>query len=272
MPPTGMGTSGPERAVSNPAAALPAHLSPATAWTAPLTGDSVAALLAELSQSGLTRLLEILDLPRAGSDARVDELLRAAEQAAAAQNTGRALDLLRQLANLDPARAEATASNPALASIRTGWEELLGQLGAAARLHAGSRLAEATQRLEMAAVKETSPDEVKPEILLLVAARLMEAGGLANYVRSAAVSDASIDQCRWAPALHAESATVDRPSSGWRAHAPWLIAAWFALGTASAGLCWWLRDDYLPALTVLWAAGLVVLIVARAWRRPPRSY
>jgi soluble cytochrome b562 len=231
-------------------------------------GDSVAALLGELSQSDLTRLLAILEtLPRSADDARLGELLRAAADAAAAQNSGRALDLLRQFASLDPARAETLVSAPALQSIRPGVEELLGQLTAAARLHAEGRIEEAAQKVETATVKEASAGEVRSEIFLLVATRLMEAGGLANYVRSAAVSEALIDQCRWAPALHAEPA-IARPADLWRISLRLLIWGWFALGIAGAGLCWWLRDDYLPIVCGVWAGGLVVWIFARAWRLP----
>ena len=236
-----------------------------------MAGDSVAAFLGELSQSDLTRLLEIVEAtPRSTGDARAGELLRAAGEAVATQNTGRALDLLRQLASLDPALAETLASAPALQSIRPGVEQLLSQLTAAARLHAEGRLAEATQKLETATVKDASAGEVRPELFLLAATRLMEAGGLANYVRSAAASEASMDQSRWAPALHAEPA-INRAAGDWRVSLPVLIWAWFALGMAGAGFCWWLRYDYLPMVCGVWAGGLAVLIFARVWRRPPRS-
>jgi hypothetical protein len=209
-----------------------------------------------------------------GDEVRAGELLRAAVEAAAAQNPGRALDLLRQLASLDPARAETLLSAPALESIRPGLEELLGQLTAAARLHAENRLAEATQKLAAATVtepvKDTSAGEVRPEIFLLVAARLMEAGGLANYVRSAELSAASVDPSRWAPALQAEP-PIDRPPGDWHGFLRLPILAWLALGIASVGVCWWLRYDCMPIVCGVWAAGLLVLSFARAWRYPPRS-
>jgi hypothetical protein len=270
VPAAGMGSSGLERALSNPGVVPPANLPAAMGRAAPVTGDSVAALLGELSQSDLTRLLEIVEaLPRPGGDARLGELLRGAAEAAAAQNTGRAIDLLRQFARLDPARAETLVSAPQLESIRAGVEELLGQLTATARLHAEGRLAEAVQKFETAPVKEAFAGEVRPEVYLLVATRLMEAGGLANYVRSAAVSEASIDQCRWAPALHAEPA-IAPPPRDWRVSLRLLIWAWIALGISGVVISWWLRSDYLPAVCGVWAGGLVVWIFVRAWW-PPRS-
>jgi hypothetical protein len=265
-----MGASGPERALANASAAPPANLPPAIGRGTPAEGDSVAALLGELSQSGLARLLEIVEAsPRSGDEAHLGELLRAAGEAVAARNTGRALDLLRQFASLDPARAETLLSARELASIRPELEQWLSQLTAAARLHAESRLAEATQRFETATAKDTTAGEVTMEIFLVVAGRLMEAGGLANYVRSAAVSEALVDQCRWAPALQAEA--INRPPADWRVSLRLLIPAWCALGIAGAGLCWWLRNDCLPIVCLAWAGGLVVLIFARAWTQPPRS-
>ena len=132
-------------------------------------------------------------------------------------------------------------SAPALASIRPELEQMLSQLAAIARFNAQGRLAEATQRLETATLKNASTNEARPEIFLLVAERLIESGGLANYVRSAAVSAALIDQRLWAPALHAESPLADKSGVDSRIPLRLLIPAWFALGIASAALCWWLH-------------------------------
>jgi len=238
-------------------------MSPAT----PFAGDSVAALLGELSQSDLTQLLKIVDaVPHPGEQARAEELLTAAVEAVAARNTGRALDLFRQLAALDPARSATLLAAPALASIRPGMEQLLNQLTAAARLHAEGKLGEATLRLETTNFKEPSSGEARPETFLLVAGRLIEAGGLANYVRSAAISAVVIEQYRWAPAPGAELAE-NQTQSGWHLPPRLSVAAWVALGLASAGLCWWLRDDYLPFVCEIWAGGLFVLMTFLAWRR-----
>jgi hypothetical protein len=272
VPATGMGAAGPERSVSNSRVAPPANVPSSIGQTTPLSGDSVAALLGELSKSDLSRLLEIVEgLPRSGEEAQVEELLRAAVEAVAAGIPSRALDQVRQLAGLNPARAETLASSPGMASIRPELERLLSQLTAAAKLRAEGQLGDATQRLETAIVKDTSAGEVRPEILLLVATSLIEAGGLANYVRSDAVSAALIDQCRWAPAEHAEPAIVIRPAADRRVSVGLLVSVWLPLGIASAVLCWWVRSDYLPIVCAAWAGGLVVLIGARAWRRPRGS-
>jgi len=150
----------------------------------------VAALLRELSESNLVRLLGIFEsAPSPGRAARVQELLQSAVSAVAEQSP-RALDPLKQLAVLDPSRAEALASEPGLASVRPAVEQLLRQLAGEAKCNAEGRLEEAGKWLETSAFKDLAARETRPEIYVQVAARLIEAGGLANYVRSAAVSGA----------------------------------------------------------------------------------
>lgn len=271
VPAAGMGASGLQRANSPPGLAPPANLPATLGRTAPVAADSVAAFLGELSQSDLTRLLEIVDLPRPGNDAQAGELLRAAVEAVAARNNGRALDLLRQLAAVDPARAETTVESPDLATIRPNLEQMLSQLTAATKLRAEGRLTDASRKFETATFKQTLPNGPTPEIFLSVAGRFLEAGGLANYVRSAALSDALIDQSRWAPAPGSEPAMVNRSLVERRVTLRFLISTWLTLGIASAGLCWWVRDDYLPSVCVAWAVGLVVLIFTAARLRLPRS-
>ena len=273
MQATGMGAVGPERSLPNPGVAPPANLSAAITRSGMSAADSISVLLSELSQLDLSTLLDIVDAPLGAADeAQAGALLSAAEEAAAVQNPGRALDLLRQLASIDPARAESLLSSPALASIRPAVEQMLNQMTAAAKLHAEGRLVEASQKFESTTFSATfkDPGEVRPEIFLPVAIRLMEAGGLANYVRSAAISAILIDQVRWAPvslaAPPADGPAGDRYGSLWL-----LLSVWFAMGIASAGLCWWIRYDYLPIVCGAWVSGLVLMILAVVWRRPPRS-
>jgi hypothetical protein len=239
--------------------------------TTPIPGDSVAALLREMSQADLTRLLPILDgTPPPGQEARASELLQAAIAAVAGQNP-RAPDQLRQLAMLDPIGTERLVSEPALAAFRPAVEQLLSQLAAAAKLHAEGRLGEATRLWETAAGKDMVGHELRPETFLLVAARLIEAGGLANYVRSAAVSGVLVDQCRWAPAVHTEPAPARAISGESRMPIGFLILAWLATGIAGAGVCWWLQYDSLHAVVEVWGAGLVVMVSFGAWQRMRRS-
>jgi hypothetical protein len=261
VPPAGMGAFGPDRAEAN-AGIVPPISVPSAGGAQPVAGDSVAALLAEISPSDLTLLLEILQAP--GDQARIAQLLRATEDAAATRDTGGAMDLFRQLANSDPARAESLALLPSLASIRPEIEQWLTQFTAAAKVRAEGRLAEADQKVETSTRLDNSASQTRPEILLLAATGLMDAGGLANYVRSAAVSEVLLDPSRWVPAEQPAPAVVNGQSADWLGPA---LAAWLAVGFASAILSWWLQDDWLPVICGAWAGGLVVMAVL-AWRRP----
>ena len=245
--------------MANPVA-LPANLPP-SGWNPPLAADSVAALLGELSQSDLTAILRIIEGPSA-DDRTVSELLLAAGDAAAGRDIGRVLDLVRQVANLDPLRAEALPSAPAFASHRAEVEQLLAQLTAAAKLHAEGRLANATEIVETGSLRDKPAAEARPEVLLLLASKFIEAGALANYVRSSALSTALLDRFPWVPAPP-EAAAIVRTQGGTGVTVRWIMAVWIAIGVAATGLCWWLRADYLPVVCGAWAAILVLLMVVR---------
>lgn len=256
VPAAGMGASGPDKATANPTA-LTAN-PPLPGRNLPVAADSVAALLGELSQSDLTAILRLIEGP-AADGARVAELLRAAGDAAAGGNIGRLLDSIRQLANLDPVRAEALGVEPAFASYRTQVEHLLSQISAAAKLDAEGKLANATQLVETGSIRDKSAVEVSPEVSLLLASKFIEAGGLANYTRSSAISASLLDPFPWVPAPP-ETVAVARPAG---VSLRWVAVGWFAIGAAGAAFCGWLRADYLPAVCIGWAAVLVVLMLAR---------
>jgi hypothetical protein len=188
-------------------------------------------------------------------DAPTGELLRALQLTIAAQDAGGASEHFRQLAILDPARAESLVSSPALASLRPVLEQLLNQLTATAKLHAEGKLAEVAANLSSGTLR----GEVRPEIFLAVATRLIEAGGLANYARSAAVCEALSDHSRWVPTGPVEATAVNRMTPSWRP----LTAAWCALGVVSIGGCWWFREDWLPMACGVWVLGVAGFLLLR---------
>jgi len=108
--------------------------------------------------------------------------------------------------------------------------------------------------------------DIRPDTFVLVATRLLEAGGLANYVRSAQVSEVVLNESRWAPALIAEPATP-RGSTN-ESPLPWrfLFVAWLTLGMAGTGISWWLRYDHWQAILEVWGGGCLVLVCASVWR------
>jgi hypothetical protein len=226
----------------------------------------VAALLRELTPADLTRILAIVEpTPVAGIDAQAEQLLQAAVTAAAQHDSGAALHQLQQLVTLDPSRAAQVAFEPGLSSIRPAVERLMIQMSGSAKLHAEARLAEASHRWDTQVVKEAR--EVHPETLILVANRLLEAGGLSNYVRSAAISGYLIDEARWVPAFQAADSVAEQAHriGDWSLRR--LIPAWFALGFVAECLCWWLQYDRVQAVFEVWAGGLLVLGCLFIWQR-----
>jgi hypothetical protein len=230
----------------------------------------VAALLRDLTPSDLTRILAVIEpAPVAGMEALAAELLQTAVTAAQ-QEPGRSLHELRQLVTLDPSRAGRLAFEPGLESIRPDVERLMIQLSSSAKLHAEGRLADATHRWEGQPIKSAASD-FRPETWLLVANRLIEAGGLSNYIRASAVSGYLLDQARWAPAF--EPGQQPMPSSF--ANQEWSIArlvpVWFGLGFVAGCLSWWLQYDRVHTIFEIWAGGLLALLYLVVWQRSQRS-
>ena len=269
VPGVGPGPAGTDRALAARDMA-PVAGAPASAAGSALPGsDSVAALLRELSATDLTQLLAILDntAGRQG-DEQVETLRQAVLGGAAERDSDGAMEQFLRLAMKDPQRAEALASEPALANMRSAAERLLGQLAAAAKHNAEDRLTEASRLLTSAADRDLKAGEIRPEVLLLVATRLIEAGGLANYVRSAAAAGAVIDQCRWAPAFQSEASPERaRKAAGPRIAWGLLFLVWAALGMLGGVVCWWLQYDSPQAAIEVWGAGLLALACLGAWQR-----
>jgi hypothetical protein len=131
--------------------------------------------------------------------------------------------------------------------------------------------------------------ESGPRVAILLADRLLEAGGYANCIRSAQLSQASIDKYGYVPSPVApvpedeRSAAVDfeRTLAAWRHRwMPWignlwlrapllvLLLAWFAVGFAGGSVFailrhWW--PETWPGSLVaggfeLWGVGFLALI------------
>jgi hypothetical protein len=197
------------------------------------------------------------------SDPRAADLSRTVIDAVAAHDSGRALEAFHQLTRLDPMRAEALLSTPGMESVRAVLEPHLNQLTTAAKLHAESRLAEATGKVDTATFKEG----VKPEAFVTLATGLFEAGGLTNYSRSAAISEALIagamvDPSRWIPAPANRSPGIPSKQSRRESSRRWLVL-WFATGLVSILWCWWFRVDLLPLAASIWLGGGIVILLAK---------
>jgi hypothetical protein len=243
--------------------------------------DTVATLLGEVAGADLARLLEMVERPLTPqAAAQVEALFREAVSASAAGDAGKALGQLAALAPLDPRRAETLTSDPALAPLRGAVESLMARLTSAARLDAESRLEQARSVLQLL-------ESARPEAAVLMAARLLEAGGYANAVRSSELSQMAIDQCRWAPAPVplpapeiqtgiAAPPVEGKPLSAWkrlwqRDPLAVILPGWGAVGLIGGGLIALFRDDW-PASAValcveFWVIGLLAVVVFAFYTR-----
>lgn len=237
-----------------------------------------------MSAPDVVKFLEAIERPlRPETAARVEGLLHESIRVAAESNVPQALVKLAEFAALDPRRAEALAREPGLAPIHREVEQFISRLASAAHADAEARLDRAAHLMESVG------RESGPKVAMVVAGRLLEAGGYANCIRSAQVSQALIDRYGYvpnpvAPALADEEIVpidFERALRRWRQQwAPrvghlWLRApllllllAWFAVGLAGgcvyAMLRHWWPETWPESLVTggfeLWAVGFLALV------------
>jgi hypothetical protein len=244
------------------------------------SGVAMDTILRELSELEFVRLLEFIERPPLPQNAaRPEDLLRTSVAAAAEGNVQQALGKLAEFARLDPGRAESLETEPGLASIHADVRQLLFRLASAAQLDAETRLGQATMLLQAADSKEIPGQEIRPEILIQLADRLLQAGSYSNCMRSVELSQMVINLygCATTPALRS-----GQPSPGLRhswmprikklwLRAPLLVLlwAWFALGLGAGSVsrllrtCWpqtW-PEALVSGVFEVWAVGFLALIL-----------
>jgi hypothetical protein len=261
-------------------------------------GDIFVSTLQEVSDAEMTVLLDMIGRPESPQQAqRLDDLLRAAVSATAEGNVDRAMVPLTELATMSPQRAQTLGSLPSLSSIRGPIERLVSRLNVAAKLEAESQLAQAVKLMESAGAKELMVREIRAQNLILTAGRLLDAGGYANSVWSAQLSQLVIDPRLWAPnavplPLKVKDADGRSPATGggifaairivgaglqlksrirrmwFRAPLLVLLLAWFVVGLAGGVLSALVRNYWPSVLSAslvagsfeLWALGFLVLV------------
>jgi hypothetical protein len=229
--------------------------------TAESAGDMFVSVLQALSEAEMATLLNMIQRPESPQQTeRLDDLLRAAVAATAAGEGNRAMGPLAELAAMSPRRAETLASLPALSSIRGPVERLVSRLNVTAKAEAEAQLAKAVKLMESLGAKELVVREIRAENLILVAGRLLDAGGYANSVWSAELSQLVIDPRLWAPnAVPVPPQVKDRNDSGPAASdgifaAIRLVCAGLQLGSRSRRM--WFRAPLLVLLLTWFAVGL----------------
>jgi hypothetical protein len=170
------------------------------AGTAPSAIDTFTSLLEKISAAEMAALLNTIERPESPQlGQRLDDLFRAAVTAINEGDKGRAIGHLAEFSALSPQRAETLGSLPLLSPMRAEVDRLLGHLSNTAKFDAEARLSQAVTLMETIGAKELVVREIRAEILILAASRLLEAGGYANAVRSAEVSQLLLDPALWAP-------------------------------------------------------------------------
>jgi hypothetical protein len=173
VPGVGSGPTGPEFSSGLLGLAAPRGDGPASAVGHAQSGVAMDTILRELSELEFVRLLEFIERPPPPENAALlEELLRVSVSAAAEGNVQLALGKLAEFARLAPGRAESLDTEPGLASIHADVRQLLFRLASAAQLDAETRLGQATMLLQAADSKEIPGQEIRPEILILVAGPL----------------------------------------------------------------------------------------------------
>src|SRR5580704_8954060 len=157
-------------------------------------------------------------------------------------------------------RAETLASLPSLSSIRSLVERLVSRLNVTAKVEAEAQLVQAVKLMESFGAKGLVVREIRAENLILVAGRLLDAGGYANFVWSAELSQLVIDPRLWAPnAVPVPPQVKDQNDSGPAASdgifaAIRLVCAGLQLGSRTRRM--WLRAPLLVLLLTWFALGL----------------
>jgi hypothetical protein len=176
-------------------------------------GDTVAALLQDLSAADISRLIGLLGgrLPLQDS-APLQNLLHTFSSAAAAGDATRAVDALSQIVALDPARADLLRTSPVIEPVRASVDQYLDRHTMLVKLDAQGRLEQASQQAVPSASEKLSGWEMKPATIVTIANRIFDAGGLPNYVRAAELAQVVIDGSRWAPAVISLPPTAANPA------------------------------------------------------------
>lgn len=288
----------------------------AAAEIAELTHDLAAALLQDLTVADLAKLSAVLAFPQGAPDlqptaipvemfpltlpasaaARPAELIQEAIAAAARGDRAQAIDRLTEFAALQPLKVEALRAAPEMAPIRPEVEQLVARLTPVAKLDASTRLERAEQLTQASNTDRLLDWDARPEALLQIGHRLVEAGGHDNFVRAAQVAQVLIDIYETAPVAFSPANRAGRtgpPPGGdalswgmtgalrralgqslpriqnlW-ARAPLLVLllGWFAAGAAGGAALLLLRAlaDVYPAeieslAADLWGLGLLALV------------
>ena len=156
--------------------------------------DSVARLLEQLGTPQISTLIQEVDNRRQGLDAEpAGDLFSRAAAATREGNVGHALNILSELVQKHPARAETLLHEPALTPIQPQVVGLVQRLTETVRIDAEQKIDAATHLMQGGGHGGAHRVELNPRSVITVAERLLESGGYSNVVLSAGLAEAVIE-------------------------------------------------------------------------------
>jgi hypothetical protein len=149
----------------------------------------------------LLKLTQILQPPSPPEIvARVEGLIQATVSAIHEGRREWAVGRFVEAVTTDPSRAEELRSNPDIQPIRNTVDQLLVRLTNVAKMDAETKLTAAERVIEDAGWQKLPHWETAPQALLQIGHRLLEAGGYANYIKTAELAT-TLQSAYWGATL-----------------------------------------------------------------------
>lgn len=182
--------------------------SPPTSIQPALAADS--AVIREVAVADLLKLTQILQPPSPPEIVtRVEALIQATVTAIHEDRREWAVGRFIEAVTSDPSRAEELRSNPDIQPIRNTVDQLLVRLTNVAKMDAETKLVAAERVIEDAGWPKLPHWETSPQALLQIGHRLLEAGGYANYVKTAELAT-TLQSAYWGATV-AEATLINAP-------------------------------------------------------------
>ncbi len=156
------------------------------------------AVIRELAVSDLLKLTQILQ-PSLPPDRafRVEQLIQETVQAIREDRREWAVGRFIEAATSDPSRAHELSGKAEFEPIRANVDVLMNRLTNVAKMDAETKLAAAENMFETNGWQKLPHWETAPQALIQIGHRLVEAGGYANYVRTAELAT-NLQTAYWA--------------------------------------------------------------------------
>jgi hypothetical protein len=154
--------------------------------------------LREIAPADLAKLSPILRFSESiAAYAPADPALREAVLAVEEGRFEQAIGFLASAITRDPSSADGLRERPEFAPIRANLDQLLNRVTQVSRIRAESDLARIEHSFDQAGWPKLPQWETRPEVLVGLARQFFDAGGYANYVRSAELAQTILQSAYW---------------------------------------------------------------------------